>query len=351
MRRRANLGEATVEAWGLVDGMPTGKHFLVLVFDDVVTAESVTTSEMIEKTTDRLALSYNLGADNGRRRFIGTRYHYNDTYRTVLDRGTAQPRIYPATADDTVDGEPVLLDRDTLAAKRRDMGPYVFGCQMLQNPKADETQGFKREWLRFYANANAGAGMTKYILVDAANSKRSGSDYTSMWVIGLGADENYYALDMVRDRLSLTQRAERLMTLHRKWRPLQVRYEEYGMQADIPHIESMQEAENYRFRITPVAGAVAKVERIKRLVPLFEQGRVWLPHSLNATNYEGDTRDLVHDFVEDEYMAFPVPLHDDMLDGLARIAEPGLPLKWPARQVTEVEPAEDFNPLDEGMGY
>lgn len=351
VKRRSNLDESTVEAWGLVDGMPTGKHFLVLVYDDVVTKESVNTPDMITKTTDALALSYNLGADGGRRRFIGTRYHYNDTYRTVMERGTARARIYPATIDGSVDGEPVFLDRETLAKKRRDMGPYVFGCQMLQNPKADETQGFTREWLRFYNNANRGAGMTKYMLVDPANSKRRGGDYTAIWVIGLGTDENYYALDMVRDRLSLTQRAARVMELHRKWRPYEVRYEEYGLQADIAHIESVQETENYRFRVKPVGGSVAKPERIRRLVPLFEQGLVWLPRTLSLTNHEGETRDMVRDFVEDEYMAFPVPLHDDMLDSLARIAEPDLALKWPARKEKDVEVGEGFEPLDRGMGY
>ncbi len=36
-----------------------------------------------------------------------------------------------------MDGEPVLLSREKLAEKRRNMGPYVFACQMLQDPKAD----------------------------------------------------------------------------------------------------------------------------------------------------------------------------------------------------------------------
>jgi hypothetical protein len=36
------------------------------------------------------------------------------------------------------------------AEKRRDMGPYIFACQMLQNPKADETQGFQEEWIKYH---------------------------------------------------------------------------------------------------------------------------------------------------------------------------------------------------------
>lgn len=62
MRRKSNPKESTVEAWGLVDGQPTGKHFKLLIYDDVVTLESVTSPEMIAKVTNAWALSLNLGA-------------------------------------------------------------------------------------------------------------------------------------------------------------------------------------------------------------------------------------------------------------------------------------------------
>ena len=322
VRRAGNPKEATVEAWGLVDGQPTGKHFRMLVYDDVVTLDSVTSPDMIAKTTSALELSYNLGAQGGRRRFIGTRYHFNDTYRTLMDRGTAKVRLHPARKDGSETGEPVFMSDTLLKEKRRDMGPYTFGTQMLLNPKGDETQGFKRDWLRYYDKHNNGEGMNRYILVDAANEKRKENDYTSMWVIGLGPDRNFYVLDIVRDRINLSQRTKRLFNLHRKWRPLQVRYERYGMMGDIQHIQSEQEAANYRFDVIEVAGQTPKADRIKRLVPLFEQRRVYLPHSYHVTDYEGQTRDLIHDFVEQEYLAFPVSAHDDMLDALARIAEP-----------------------------
>lgn len=332
VKRKTNPKEATLEAWGLVDGQPTGKHFTGMVFDDVVTRESVNTPDMIAKTTSALELAFNLGSQGEEwRRMIGTRYHFNDTYRTMIERQTFKPRVYAATADGTVDGEPVFLSREKLAQKRRDMGPYTFSAQMLQNPTADSTQGFKREWIQFYDQSpeSASAGTNRYLLVDAANDKRKSSDYTSMWVIGLGTDENYYVLDMVRDRLNLTERAEKVMQLHRKWKPKGVRYERYGMMADIQHIKTIQAAQNYRFGIDEVAGQAPKNDRIRRLIPLFEQGRIYFPTSLHKTDYEGQVRELVGDFIEQEYASFPVPLHDDMLDALARIAEPDMPLIWP----------------------
>jgi phage terminase large subunit-like protein len=298
------------------------------VYDDVVTDKSVTTPEMIEKTTDALGLSYNLGAVGGQVRFIGTRYHFNDTYKTVIDRGTAKPRIYPATVDGTMDSAPVLLSVESLTKKRRDQGPYIFSCQMLQNPKGDETQGFKRQWLK-YADAGDGSGMNKYILVDPASEKKKGSDWTVMWAIGLGQDGNYYHLEVIRDRLSLTQRADTIIKLHRKWKPTGVGYEKYGMQADIEHIKTEQQRLNYRFEITELGGQMPKADRIKRLVPKFEQGKFYLKYNEFKTNYEGKSEDLVDVFINNEYLAFPVPLHDDMLDALARILDEDLGIVWP----------------------
>jgi phage terminase large subunit-like protein len=286
VKRKGNPKEATVEAWGLVDGQPTSKHYDKLVYDDVVTDKSVTTPEMMAKTTDALALSYNLGARNGVRRFIGTRYHFNDTYGTMIERGTVRVRKYPATEDGTTDGEPVFLTREKLAEKRRDFGPYVFACQMLQDPTADETQGFREEWLRYYTPTSH-AGMNVYILVDPASAKKKTSDYTAAWVVGLAADSNIYVLDMVRDRLSLTQRADLMFAWHKRWKPLRIGYERYGMMADIEHIEDRQDRENYRFPITELGGPMPKNDRIRRLIPWFEQGRVYLPRSLLKSNYEG----------------------------------------------------------------
>jgi hypothetical protein len=55
--------------------MPTGKHLDVRVFDDIVTAASVGSPEMIHKTSEALALADNLGVIGGAVRYIGTRYH------------------------------------------------------------------------------------------------------------------------------------------------------------------------------------------------------------------------------------------------------------------------------------
>ncbi len=604
VKRESNPKEATVEAHGLVDGQPTSKHFSLLVYDDVVTRESVTTPEMIEKVTDAWALSLNLGADGGDMRIIGTRYHFNDTYRTIMKRGAAIARIHPATDNGKVDGVPVFLTREALDKKRRDQGSYVFAChgagtfvtmgdwsqkpikdiivgdvvigwdrnsrsgraklrrsivestksrvaetvkstlanndtlihtpdhkwwsgrtsengkrseyaplgfkarreldgvcqavdlsysrksfsllehkaaaylagiidgegsvkhktiqitqdslvhpevcekiewalnllgieygvfernrescnkynhygvqkiynllggrqlrvwlldimggclakrryledhclttknfglktrvklisqehngrklvyniqtetgnylangycskncQQLQDPKADDAQGFNLSDMRYYDSEPDPFGFNFYILVDPANDKKKKSDYTSCWVLGLGPDRNYYIFEIIRDRLNLTERADMVMRLHQEYQPMAVGYEQYGMQADIQHIEYVQGLRNYRFGITPLGGTMAKNDRIRRLIPLFEAHRFWFPRTHYKTNYEGKREDLVKAFLDDEMESFPVMLHDDMLDGLARITDPDLAAAFPKMQKRYKKPS------------
>lgn len=333
VKRKSNPAEATVEAYGL-EALPVGRHFKVLIFDDIVVPASVTTTEQVAKTLENLQHSYNLGTAGGHRRMIGTRYSYADAYGTVIKNGTFKAREYPGKKGGTEDGESVLWDEETHRKKRSEQGQFIYGSQILLDPRADAQQGFQRDWLRYYKTITEAQtkAMTKYMLIDSASSKKKGSDYTAMWVIGLGADGNYYALDMVRDRLNLKERGDRLFELHRKWKPFQVRHERYGLMSDTEHYKQRMELESYRFHITEVAGTTSKSDRIKRLIPLFENGRIWLPRSKHVADWQKVVVDLVHEFVEGEFYPFPGSLHDDMLDSLARICEPDLPLVWPKEE-------------------
>jgi len=344
VKRKSNPKEATVEAYGLVDGQPTSKHYKLMVYDDVVTIESVTTPEMMEKVVNAWAISTNLGAEGGRVRYIGTRYHYNDAYKTILKRKSAVERRYPGTEDGRPNGKPVLWHQETMDKKRRDMGSFVFSCQILQDPKADNVIGFKSSDLRYYTRPPEYYMINFYILVDPANEKRKKSDYTAMWVIGLGTDRNYYVFEMVRDRLGLTERTNLLMQFHQEYLPVDVAYEQYGMQSDIAHIEYVQEQRNYRFNIVAVGGNQSKHDRICKLIPITESNRLWLPRHHYRTNYEGKREDLVEVFVKEELEAFPVLSHDDLLDGLARIKDPDLCATFP-------KPQQYQSPMNVSAGY
>jgi hypothetical protein len=173
VRRRGNPKESTVEAWGLVDSAPVSKHFKLMVYDDVVTGESVSTPEMIAKVTTAWERSLALSTEGGAVRYIGTRWHSADTYRTILERKAAIERRHPATVDGAAGGEPVLFSRERLAETRRNMGPYSFASQFLLDPAAERDQAFHDDWLRYFdPDEGETDGMRKYLLVDRRAAKK-----------------------------------------------------------------------------------------------------------------------------------------------------------------------------------
>jgi predicted phage terminase large subunit-like protein len=219
-----------------------------------------------------------------------------------------------------------------------------------QEPRPIGGGEFKIEWMSYWKRQPAATN--RVILVDPSSgrSKKRG-DFTSMWVVGIGPDGNDYVLDGIRDRLNLTERTNALFALVRRYRPAAVGYEQYGLQADIEHIRIEQERQQYRFRIIELGGAMKKEDRIRRLIPSFQQGRTWMPESMVRRMSDGEQRDLMDDF-KAEYLAFPVAAHDDAMDCLARKEEPEMRkyLVAPA-QVAKQLIIQEWAPLDESTGY
>lgn len=355
VNRLGNPREPTLMATGLVDSLEVGPHYHILNYDDVVTKDSVTSPDMIHKTTESWELSLMLSMPGSEFRYTGTFYAYDDTYNSMIKRGI-KPRIHPCyrldrenCIIDPVAGsymkmawdfnDPVLYEGEHLRNLWNDLvgedGPKVANMQLLCDPSAGVRLGFDREDLRFYDEDPRDVGDlgNKYILVDPANEKKKDSDYTAIWVMSANPDCNDYVVDMVRDRLNLYERVAAVFRLHRKWKPIEVRYEKYGMQADIEHIYYVQGKENYRFSIRkvpgPGQGIVAKDDRIERLIPRFKEHKIYLPRQLMYRTVEGVMVDMVKTFLETEFSTWPNSSYKDMLDSLSRYTEPGMAITYP----------------------
>jgi predicted phage terminase large subunit-like protein len=285
--------------------------------------------------------------------YTGTFYKFGDTYSHMLNQGV-ELRVRPCyeitrlEKDDILGSvtrlevdtdSPVLFSKQYLDELEKTMSPGTWATQYICDPSAAADRGFSQEWILYYSGYphEEAKGKNIYFLVDAANSKKKDSSYTVMLVIGLGADKNFYLLDGVRDRLNLEERTKTLFRLHRAWEPLDVRYERYGIMADIPHIQHVQQQEGYRFRITEVSGTTSKDDRIERLIPLFSAGRFFLPRELRRTRVDGTRYDLVKEFIDHEFTKWPSCDTKDMLDAMARIQEPNMSLVWPKPKKDEDE--------------
>lgn len=203
---------------------------------------------------------------------------------------------------------------------KRELGSYAFSGQYQQKPSPEGGGEFRKEWLEYY-DSILSQTLNHYIFVDPANSKNKDSDYTAAVVIGAGKDGNIYIVDMIRDKLNVREREDMIFDLHKKYKPKIVAYEKYGMQTDIDWLRKSMDDRNYRFNIQEVGGRLSKEDRIRRLIPYFYDKKIYLPKVLYKADYTKNTIDVVDAFIQQEYLTFPVGLHDDLLDALSRLCD------------------------------
>lgn len=237
---------------------------------------------------------------------------------------------------------PQRLPRTELDKLIKDMTEYNYVGQYLQDPVPLGGGEFKDQWLQYYKPENVKPKeMNVCILVDASageevnKKKRKSSDWTAMMVVGLAPDQNYYLLDIIRDRLNPTERIDMLFILHRKWlekvgKPIKVGYEKYGMMADTHYIKQKMDHDGYRFPLVELGGSLAKENRIRRLIPDLQQMRWFLPENVLYTDSEGRSFDLVKELTESEMPSFPKARFDDMLDAWSRVYDEDMRMIFPA---------------------
>jgi phage terminase large subunit-like protein len=372
VRRNSNPKEATLEAHGLVDGQPTGAHFILRLYDDVVVPASVSTPDQVKKTTLAWELSDNLGArsaDGFKRAWhVGTRYSFADTYQDIINKNALKLRVYPATDNGLPDGNPVFLSRAAWAQLKMKQGPATVACQQLMNPAAGNEAMFRKEWLSF-ADVRP-ATLNVYIMVDPAHSKKKGSDNTAMAVIGVDAAGNKFLLDGYRHKMGLKERWQALRGLRKVWmaqpgvQMVKVGYERYGMQADLEYFEEQMLADKESFPIHELnwtsEGGQSKDDRVQRLQPDFQSKKFFLaqvctrlvkvgvdskgvdllePQAYETKNqikaresgqafrifapvkrrdHEGNVYSLNKGFLE-EYLTYPFSAKKDLIDAASRV--------------------------------
>lgn len=326
VKRSTNRKEPTFIGFGLVDSQLTGFHCDILSYDDMVNENSVTTEDMIKKTTAMWELSDNLKMvtkQGTQKRYVGTRYGIYDTYADIMERGTPFV-IIPATDDGTLTGTPIFLPKSMWEKMKIEQGSHTTYLQNLLNPKGSKERQLNPDDLEHYGKLSMEQIKTqliRYILVDPANAKNKDSDYTVFMTIGTSETGKIYILDIVRDKLNPTERIDKLFELHRKYTPLRVGYEEIALASDIHHIRKKMSEEMYHFTILQLGGRIKKETRIREsLQPYLEAKKIHIPAELMYTNYEGKDVNLTKDF-ELEMDSFPVGKHDDMLDALARMVD------------------------------
>jgi hypothetical protein len=258
---------------------------MLRIYDDVVSPESVTTPDQINKTTAAWELSDNLGANGGRKWHVGTRYHFGDTYNSIMERGALTSRLHAATDNGQPDGNPVLMTPQQWEDKKIIQGPATIACQMLQNPIAGQQAMFDVNDLQVYEVRPQ--TLNVYILVDPARSMKKGSANSAIAVIGIDSARNKYLLDGINHRLDLRGRWEAVRDMRKLWmnkrgvQGLWVGYESFGALADLDYFKERMEVEQNSFPIVeltwPRDGEGSKDDRVQRLGPDLRSHKFFIP--------------------------------------------------------------------------
>lgn len=194
VKRKGFYKEGTLEAWGLIEGMPVGKHFSGMVFDDVETMDLVNSPEIMNKLKDTFDMSMNLGTADGWHKVIGTTYHHEGLLNTLRYRKTQEgeyvytTRVKAATVDGTPNGASAYLPEKRLAELR--INRQMFYSQQLLDPSPVGTQRLNKEHIKLVTPAEIPQNLFKFMAVDPAGSN-TGSKTQDSWAIGVVGIEPY----------------------------------------------------------------------------------------------------------------------------------------------------------------
>ena len=193
LKRRTNMSEPTISAWGLTEGMPTGMHFDQRKYDDIVNKDIAESVEVMEKVKEKFDLSQHLGKDGGTHRIVGTFYHHNDPLVYIREKKNlaGEPkyllRTKAGTADGTDNGKPVLVSQERLDELKGDHG---FNTQILCNPTPSYAQRLRFDYMTPITRSFIPRNIFRVMLIDqagdlASNVKKEGGDSWAIGIVGI----------------------------------------------------------------------------------------------------------------------------------------------------------------------
>ena len=239
-RKSAARKESTIEAWGLIEGMPTSRHFDRRIYDDIETDDIAENPQQLNKCFSKFEMSENLGMEGGVERIIGTFYSHSGPIVMIQNKKGIdgklmyKTRIKAATVDATPNGKPVLLSQERLDKLKVSAH---FNSQQLCDPTPSHDVKLDSSLLKEIEPEDIPDNLFKFMTIDPAGDNENGAvgDSWGIHIVGvepqmddLGAS-NVYILDSYVDVLGETEAVNLLGTMYQRNGLIQqVGYERLG---------------------------------------------------------------------------------------------------------------------------
>lgn len=303
--RKIFAKESTISCCG-VGGAIIGRHYDLIIGDDLVDEENAGT----ERQREKFRVWYYKVLDptlepHGRFFVHGTRYNPSDHYEHLMKNDEDYvARIYPAINSDGNSLWPEKMPIEWLKKKRRAMGTAIFNTQYQNDTTLMVGKIFKYDWFRYYE------ALPEKILifqgVDLAISEKDKSCYFVIATIGKDEFGRIYLVDLYKDRLSFLQQTGKIIEKAKQFNPRRVFIEANAYQrsqSELLQVVSM-------VPVKPVITQRDKTTRAWTLSSKFENGNVFFPRWGAYT-----TGDAIQE-LRDNLIKFPDCEHDDDFDAL-----------------------------------
>lgn len=230
-RQTVSRKEHTVQAHGLLEGMPTGGHWERLIFDDVETEDLARNPDQIAQLIKSFEMaSQTFGMPNGSlTRIIGTFYTHCGLLTYLRDKRYLDDdkelmylfRKFAATDDGTKKGNPVFMDDKSW---RKILTSPICNSQFLCDPTQTSEMKLDFNMFKPIEPQFMPKNRLKFVLIDPAgdDAVQSGTK-NDLWSIGcisikpcmdeLGLSEIYIE-DVVADQMPLNTAIDAAVNLY-----------------------------------------------------------------------------------------------------------------------------------------
>ena len=214
---------------------------------------------------------------------------------------TGEERTHHRLPGDCID--PVREPREVLDRIKAEIGSYAFAAQYQQRPAPMGGGLLKWEWFKMYENPPSPEPFDQIIQSwDCASKAESLNDYSvgTTWRV---RNNQYYLLDVVRDRLEFPELHRRITSYAKRYQAERVLIEDAGAGTQL--IQSLR-----RDTDLSVIGITPKDNKTTRAIAAsarIEAGRVYIPKEAS----------WLADF-QREIANFPNGRHDDQVDSLTQ---------------------------------
>jgi predicted phage terminase large subunit-like protein len=309
--------EPSIKAKGAMSAI-VSEHYDVIIVDDLCNNDDRESNAVRERKKRWFIDLISILNPGGLLLVVGTRWHLDDVYQTILDQNSKLPvrdqyhieveSIYhPETKEPLF---PSIYTTEDIERLKVEKGLIEFYSQYMNDPLPSETQLFKLEEMKFYTDYDKDFEDAKHVMyVDPALGREA--DY-SVIIVGAVKDAKMYVRDVF---------ASNVITPDKLVTQIEFFYNRYhvthiGIEANQFQTLFVQSVKRRGIPVTEIRNFKKKQIRIEGLAPFVTSGIVLFREDWIA-------RKDYHEVME-QLVKYPVHKHDDGPDALEGAVRMGL---------------------------